>query len=346
MSSLDVKMKQEFNISLIGVVVISIFLALLFSFPWWLSGFAMQVITRILIYSLLTLSFSFLIGQANILSLAQVGFFGISGYLMALLSVRYGLGFPYPPLIGFAGAILAAAIFGFIALRATGLYHLMITLAFSQIIWSVARQWVSLTQGTTGIRNISPIILADISFSAPKEPINFYYLVVGGFLFWFGIFFGVYRSSYGLALRALREDPDRLNTLGYSIFGLKYSAFILAGGLAGFSGILSTYFDGIINPSSINMSRTVWALMVSILGGIESLLGPIVGTSTGILLERFAEPLTERYMIVVGGVFIIVVLTMPEGIIGYLRRQGIYQYIGTILRKGTKSQLAEERRRK
>lgn len=293
----------------------AIFLVLV-SLPWWMPSFYLTLTIRILFFSLLAMSFSFLAGQAGMVSLTQAAFFGTSAYIVAILGVRHGVSFPYPPLFGVLGATVLAALFGLVAIRTSGIYFLMITLALGQIAWGLAHQWISMTEGYNGISGIRAPTIAGVGFDVPR---NFYFSLLGAFFLCSCFMVAVVRSPFGLALRGIRESPTRMAALGFPVFLIRYVAFVLAGALAGVSGVFFAYFTGVVNPSALDLPRAVWVLLVSILGGVASLAGSVVGASIVILLEILVSQVTGRYMTVIGVVFLLTVLFAPEGVIGRLR---------------------------
>jgi branched-chain amino acid transport system permease protein len=288
-----------------------------FSLPWWAPPLYLTLAIRTMFFGLLAISLSFVAGHLNKVSLTQSAFFGVAAYSVAILGVRYNLPFPYPALVGLLLAVLLAALFGLVAVRTSGIYFLMITLALGQLTWALAHQWTSMTGGYNGISGIRAPTVGGIPFVDPK---NFYVALLVVFLICTAGMSWIVRSTFGLTLRGIRESQTRMVALGYPVFWIQYIAFIISGALAGISGIFFAYFTWVVNPHSFDMSRSVWILLVSILGGMESLMGAVLGTAILVLLEIELSQLTERYMTIIGIIFILVVLFAPDGIIGLLRR--------------------------
>ena len=182
-------------LQILGVIAL---IALLVSFPFWLPPYYLTTSVRILFYSMLAISLSFLAGQGGMVSLAQTAFFGFSAYVLAILSLRHGVPFPYPELLGVAGATLLAVIFGLIATRTSGVYYIMITLSLGQLAWALASQWTSVSGGFTGIQGVRAPVVAGIPFTEPRY---FYWALLVIFLICFVIFRAIIRSPFGLALR-------------------------------------------------------------------------------------------------------------------------------------------------
>ncbi len=296
---------------ILGVIAL---IALLVSFPFWLPPYYLTTSVRILFYSMLAISLSFLAGQGGMISLAQTAFFGFSAYVLAILSLRYEVPFPYPELLGVAGATLLAVIFGLIATRTSGVYYIMITLSLGQLAWALASQWTSVSGGFTGIQGVRAPVVAGIPFA---EPHYFYWALLVIFLICFVIFRAIIRSPFGLALRGIRESPRRMAALGYPVYWIRLAAFVIAGALAGLAGIPFAHFTGVVTPTSLGLDRTVWILLVVILGGTGSLTGSVIGVIVALLFEVVVSRYTERYLTVEGVVFLLIVLFAPEGIVGW-----------------------------
>lgn len=292
---------------IIGVILV------LVSFPWWVSSFLLNLMIRILFFSIVVMGFSFLGGQLGLLSFMQSFFFGIAGYSVAILQVRYGIPFPIPPLVGFLGAVLLAILLGFFVPRVRGIYFLMLTLVIGQIGWVLSLQLTSITGGTTGILGVNaPGILG-------KSRIALYFVQLAVFLICVIFFIMITRSPFGLTLRGIRESESRMKMLGYPVFFIKLVAFVLAAALAAVGGIFFTYFYGVMNPDVISLMANVNIMLASILGGIDSSFGAILGAIIIKTLDISLSAITERYMLICGILFLVVILFFPKGIIGSLR---------------------------
>lgn len=299
--------------TLLGIGLVALVLVVLATFPAWMPPYYLTTATRVLIYSMLAMSLSFLAGQAGMVSLVQTGLFGFAGYTMAILSVRHEFQFPIPLLGAVLGTVMLAAVFGIVSMRTYGTYFLILTLALGQIVWGIALQWTSMTEGFDGIAGVRAPIFAGISF---REPGNFYWAMLVFFLL---VFFGLralIHSPFGLALRGIRENPVRMKALGYPVERLRFYAFVMAAVPAALAGASIVQFTGIIMPATLSMDRTVWVLLVVILGGVGSLGGTVLGVIVGILFEVVVTTFTGRYLTVMGITFLLLVLFAPNGIMG------------------------------
>jgi len=307
-----VKMQKLWRLVL---VVIGIGIGL--SLPWWISAFALNLVIRVFILSLMTMSVSFLVSQTGLVSLMSTVFFGIGGYMVAVLQVQYSIPFPIPPLLGILGAMILAALISFIVLRTRGVYFLMLTLVIGVAVWALALQLSSITGGTTGIIGIRAPTIAGISLGTSRTA--FYYMEFIVFSLSVALYIAATRSRFGLVLRGIRESESRMIMLGYPVFSIKSGAFILSAVFAALSGISFTYFYGVLSPDAISLMPNVEALLASILGGVASLPGVILGTAIVKTLDSVLGAVTQRYLLISGGIFLFVILFLPGGIIGTLK---------------------------
>jgi len=289
--------------------------ALLVTLPGWMPAYYLTLTNRILFYSLLAVSFSFLAGRAGMTSLGQVAFFGFAAYAVGIMSVRYSIAFPWPVVVGVGGATLLAAAAGLIVIRTTGIYFLMITLALGQVMWGVANRWVSLTHAYDGIPGVVPPVVMGVAL---KDPRNFYFALLATSLVCLTVMLAITRSHFGLALRGIAASPTRMAALGYPVSLLRYLAFVLAGTLAGISGIFFVYHTGFVHTSVFDLQRSVWILLVSTLGGVATFAGPVVGVAIVVLLESFIGQLTHRHATVIGTLFMLTIILAPHGVTGHL----------------------------
>ncbi len=303
---------------LIKPVLASVLTVLLLSLPWLTSDYFVMMTIRVMYFGLLTMSLCYLAGELGLVSLMQAAFFGIAGYFVAILQTRYSLPFPIPPLAGIGVAVLAAGLFGLLAIKAKGVYFLMLTLVLGQLVWALASQWASMTKGDSGITGIYAPVL--FGFSAEKSKTVFYFFQLFAFsgVVWF--LAALKRSPFGLMLRGVRDSETRMAMLGYPVMLLRYLAFIFAALVAAVGGVFFAYFTGLINPHSVSLTANVEALMASILGGINTLFGAVLGTGILKTLDVVLSGVTERYVLVMGVMFLVIIMFAPKGIAGSARQ--------------------------
>lgn len=300
------------NVSRLAWILLAAALLLM---PFYAAQYTVTTFIRIFYFGFLALSMGFLIGQTGMVSLTQTAFFGVTGYVIGLLGVERGVPFPLPEILGIIIALLFALVFGLIAMRTYKIVFLMITLAFGQICWAFAIQNSSLLHGWAGIRGIRPPVVFGIDFS---EQSTFYWTALILFALGIYILWRIVKSPFGLTLNGIRENPRRMIALGYPVYRIRVAAFLIAAVYAGIGGILAAYNSGIVTPTAIQLSRTIWILLVVILGGSNHFWGPIVGIVVAVWLDVSISQVTERYNSIIGIIFVLVVLFSPNGILGIL----------------------------
>jgi branched-chain amino acid transport system permease protein len=283
--------------------------------PLYASQYTITTFIRIIYFGFLAVSTGFLIGQGGMVSLTQAAFFGIAGYGIGLLGYERGVPFPLADILSIGIVLVFALVFGLIANRTQKIVFLMITLAFGQVVFAFALQNTTLLHGWAGIIGIRPFVIMGIDFNQTG---NFYWAALvlfglGEFVLW-----RIVNSPFGLALNGTRESSQRMAALGYPVYWIRVVAFLIAAVYAGVGGILATYNTGVITPTTIQLSRTIWVLLMVILGGASYFWGPIVGAVVAVWLDVLVSQVTERYNTVIGIIFVLTVLFSPTGILGFL----------------------------
>ncbi len=306
---------MNIELNLVGKITLGLLtLSLLIVLPWVTSDYFIMMSIRVMFFSMLTMSLCYLAGELGYISLMQAAFFGISGYFVAILQTRYHLPFPLPPLAGILAGILASMLCGFLAIRAKGVYFLMLTLVLGQLFYALASQWASVTNGDSGITNIYAPTL--FSYSAEESKTVFYFFQLIFFIGAATLLHTLRRSPFGLMVKGVRDSDTRMAMLGYQVASLRYVAFIFAGFIASLGGVFFTYFTGLINPHSTSLTANVDTLLAGILGGISTLSGAVVGTAILKTLDVVLSGVTDRYQLIMGALFLIVILFAPQGIMG------------------------------
>lgn len=300
------------------LAALTIALLVLLAAPPFLSSFLLTLLTQSLIYAILAMSLDLVLGYLGLASLGHAAYLGLGAYSVGVLTTRYGAGFGVTLPAGIALALAVAAVFGLIALRATGVYFLMITLALGMVVWGLAHRWVSLTQGDNGISGVPrPELGLEWSLAAP---IPFYYFALAGFLAALGVLGVIVRSPFGKSLVGIRESESRMRTLGYHVWLHKYIAFVIAGGLGGFAGVLWASYNNFVSPADLELSTSVEVLLMVALGGRGTLVGPALGALIIVFLKNLVSVYTHRWLLILGAVYITTIMYAPEGIVGALRQ--------------------------
>jgi len=306
-----------------GTVVAALFLL---AYPAFTSDFfTYQIGAYSLILGTVALSLMMLAGYGGMVSLAQLTVAGLAGYLMAILGDNsvdvMGLGWPW--WLTVVAAVLGAALFstfiGAISVRTEGIYIIMITLAIAVAFFYFVRQNYALFNGFTGYAGVEPPTLFGIYW---RDPVPFYYLSLGvaaGFLW--AVFYAA-RSTFGLTIQAVRDNPRRMRALGFNVGFHRIVAYFFSGIIAGTGGVLLVWFNGRISPGSVSVDVVIDILVIAVIGGLRHPIGPFLGAIVFVLLQNFAIDLIdrERFNTVIGLGFLLIVLFSPDGLLGLWER--------------------------
>lgn len=307
-------------------VLIGIVLLVALIFPLVARTYFVSLAIEVLIFAMFAMSLDLLLGYTGLLSFGHAAFFGLGAYILAYVSSRSERALDLTsnllitmPLV-VIGVALAAVVIGFFALRTRGIYFLMVTLAFSQMLFSIAISWSRVTGGSDGLAGVpAPSIgIGPLEYVFDTRA-SFYYLTLFFFLAAWWLLRRIVASPFGWTLRGIRENEARLRALGYNTFRYKLAAFVIAGAFAGIAGALLAHLFGIASPENLYWTHSGEVMIMLIIGGAGTLTGPILGAATVRLLRTFASSYTERWETVLGLVFILFVLTAPRGILGLLR---------------------------
>jgi branched-chain amino acid transport system permease protein len=296
-----------------GLVILLPFLVLL---PFVLSSYHLQLATKMLIFALFAMSLDLLLGYAGMASLGHAAFFGVAAYTMALLLVRANIDARLAFSAGLIAAATTGAVFGLLALRARGSYFLMITLALAQTLWGIAFGWRTMTGGDDGL-NVPRIDLGLPWSLANAIPFYYFVLLLVGVAV--VLLVCIVRSPFGYALRGIRESESRMLALGYDVWRYKYLAFILAAMFAGLAGCLYVLYNRFVSPEYLHVIQSAEALLMVILGGAGTLAGPAIGAVVIVFLENVVSTYTQRWLMILGCVYVIVTLLAPRGLVGLVR---------------------------
>ena len=284
------------------------------------NSFLILLITRALVLGILAMSLDLLLGFTGLASLGQAAYLGVGAYLTAILATRYqfGLGWSFWLVIVFGIAIGAAtaALFGLFAMRASGVYFLMITLALGQCVWGLAYRWNSLTGGDNGI-NLPRRPAFGIQLS---DDVTYFYVVFGFFVLSLLLLYILVESPFGRSLVGIREREVRMRILGYNTWLHKYRAFVIAGGFGGLAGVLWAHANGQVSPEDVVLTTSVDALLMVVLGGAGTLVGGAVGAGIVVFLREYLSTLVPWWQYALGGVYVLTILILPEGVLGIPQR--------------------------
>ncbi len=284
-------------------------------------SFIILLVTRALAFAILVMSLDILLGYTGLASLGQAAYLGVGAYATAILATKYhfGLGWDFwlVLLIGTLLGAALAAIFGLLAIRASGVYFLMITLALGQCVWGLAYRWNSLTGGDNGINVRERPKFGGIDLANEQ---TFFFLVLAVFCVSLLLMYTLVRSPFGRSLAGIRERELRMQILGYNTWLHKYIAFIIAGAFGGLSGVLWAHTAGIVSPVNVELPTSVDALLMAVLGGSGTLVGGVIGCFIVFGLREYFSTVVPWWQYVLGVVYVATILYLPTGLMGIPER--------------------------
>jgi branched-chain amino acid transport system permease protein len=272
----------------------------------------------VLIAVLFAASLHFLMGPSGMHSFGHAAYFGLGAYGAALLLKGAGWPMPLAFLAAPVVAAIAAAIFGFFCVRLTSIYFAMLTLAFAQIVYAVVHQWDALTGGDNGVLSVWPPPWL-------KSPVRYYYWALAFVAAGVVVLRLVAASPFGLALRAVRDHARRAEAVGINIRALQWTAFVVAGFFAGLAGAVFAFLKGSVFPVYAESPMSVQPLVMVLLGGVDFVLGPLIGAAAFTWMQDALPRATEYWRAIMGVVILALVLAFPAGVAGAvsaLRRRG------------------------
>jgi branched-chain amino acid transport system permease protein len=293
-------------------LAIALALVALVTLPVWVGNpYYINVATQILLYAVFALALNVLVGYGGLVSLGHAGLFAMAGYAGALM-LQAGHGHLVADLTALVVVLATAAVFGVLALRSTGIGFLMITLALGQILWGIAYRWAGLTNGDNGVNVSSRPAPFGISL-AGATPFYFATLIV--FLATVATMIVFVRSPFGASLRGTRDQPRRMNALGYNVWLIRFLAFLFSGFWSGVAGLLFIYYTEFISPQVSALQASAEVLLMVISGGTATLLGPIAGAVIVVIMKNVVSAYVVRWNLVLGLIFVAIISFMPEGLV-------------------------------
>ena len=301
-------------------------LAFLLAYPLVASPFfTFQIGAQSLTLGLIALSLTFLGGYGGMISLAQMTVAGIAGYMVAIFGVsgtaEISLGWPWWLVVPLAILIatVCGALIGWLSVRTEGIYTIMITLAIGVAFHYLALQNYSVFNGFQGLQKVYAPTVAGVNWG---DALPFYFLALACALA--GYFFVQYliRTPFGIAMQGIRDNPRRMNALGFNVTAHRVAAYAVAGFIAAVGGVLFVWYNALITPGSVGTSWLINILIIAVLGGMRHPIGPFLGAIVFVLLQNFAIDVVarERFNLLIGGVFLAIVLFSPDGLLGLWAR--------------------------
>jgi branched-chain amino acid transport system permease protein len=312
--------RRKWLLAFLGVVALV--------YPFIVRSYFLSLAIEVLIFAIFAMSLDLLLGYTGLPSFGHAAFYGFGAYLLAYTASRSELALNLTnnllltvPLVVLGTALLALVI-GFFALRTSGIYFLMVTLAFAQMLFSIAIGWSEVSGGSDGLAGVPRPALGVGPFSYTFDTReSYYFLVLALFLLAWWLLRRIVNSPFGWTLRGIRENEQRMRALGYHTFGFKMAAFVIAGAFAGLAGALIVHFFGIASPDNLYWTTSGEVMISLIIGGAGTLTGPIFGAAIERLLPNFASTYLDRWQTLMGVVFIMFVMFAPQGVMGLLHKR-------------------------
>ncbi|GED31209.1 branched-chain amino acid ABC transporter permease [Brevibacillus centrosporus] len=289
----------------------TLFIAILLLLPLILTNYGVKLTSEVLIMAIFVMSLGLIIGFAGLVSLGHAAFFGLGAYVVALLGTH--LDNTYVLII--AAAVISgivAFVSGLLFIRSSGAYFLMITLAFGQMLFAIFYKMESVTGGADGMAVSASL---NLGFGAIESRVGFYYLVTIAFLVSYYLLRVFISSPLGKGVRGIKENESRMTALGYNIRHYKLIVYSLSGMLAGFAGALYAYFNQYVSPDLLHWMFSGQALIMVIVGGVGTLVGPAIGAGFFVILQSYISSYTDRWPMIMGVIFVAIVLYGRGGIL-------------------------------
>ncbi|MBA2414704.1 MAG: branched-chain amino acid ABC transporter permease [Geodermatophilaceae bacterium] len=297
-----------------GVLLGAAVLVVLALVPLFVAPYETGILARILTFALLAVSLDLLVGITGLPSLGHAAYFGIGAYTAGWLSINVTSEAPVPLLAATAAGALAAAATGWLAVRSSGIFFLMLTLAIGELIFQLAQQWESVTGGSNGLYGIPAVRVA----GSPLTEVGFvYWYLLAAFVLGYAVLQVVSASPFGAVLRGIRDNEPRMRSLGYSPFRYKLAAFVLAGAVAGLAGGMLAAQQRLVTTADLGFTTAALALLAVVIGGAGTLWGACLGAALVVLIRDALGPRLDGHgPLVLGLVFILAVYLLPRGFAG------------------------------
>jgi branched-chain amino acid transport system ATP-binding protein len=285
--------------------------------------FYLGLLTEVLVFGLFALAYDVLLGHAGVLSLGHSAFLGVAAYVTGILLARFHAPIEVSLLAGAVGGLLTSLILGVLVLRKRGVYLAMLTLALSQVFYYIVLMWTPVTGGTDGLGNLPILYLSEpLGWRLSKRPITRYYVIAAMIVLAVLAIRHLLRSPLGRVMRAVKANETRAAACGYDTRRVKLAAFAISGLFSGLAGALLTVVLEFVPIENIHWGMSGAVLIMTLFGGTGTLLGPFVGAGVFIWMRDFLSKYLEYWEVFVGGAFVLIVLFLPDGIVGTLARLG------------------------
>ena len=292
--------------------------AFLFIFPFIVPYQALA--TEIIIWGLFALGYNVCLGYTGMLSFGHAAYFGVGAYATGIVLIRLWENVWFGLFCGLLMGAVTAFILGYLCIKRRGIYFAMLTLAFAQLVYFIGFQWVDLTGGDNGLRNIPlvPLSLPGLSIDI-STPLRYYFFVLFFVVLSLLALNRILQSPFGHVLQAVRENEHRALSCGYETSNVRWMAFIISGSISGLAGGLYALYLHFVGIETLWWITSGQVVMITLLGGMGTFIGPFIGAGVFLFLEDVLSALTANWMIFLGTVFVLCVLFFPSGIWGSIK---------------------------
>jgi branched-chain amino acid transport system permease protein len=286
-------------------------IVLLAAVPPFLGSYWVGLLNQILIFAILAMSLDILLGYTGLPSLGHAGFFGVAAYTVAVLATAYHAGFWTCVVSGIIIGTLLSAAFGLLVSHVRDVYFLMITLALGMVLWGLSNRWITVTGGDNGISGIPRVMTG---------PISFYEVTLLIFIACTALMMLFISSPFGFTLKGIRESESRMKSLGVNTWLHCYLSYVIAGAFASVAGVLWAYYNGFVGPTYLDLTASSEVFLMVTLGGPGTLVGPALGAGVIVLLKNVISAYTQRWLMILGTIYIVTILGAPQGLWNLGRR--------------------------
>jgi len=297
------------SITLPFVILAAVVLA---AAPAVVSSYWIGLLTQMVIFAILAMSLDILLGYTGLPSLGHAGIFGVAAYTVAVMSTTYHAGFWACVLSGIAVGTLLSLALGLLVSHVRDVYFLMITLALGMVLWGVSYRWIPVTGGDNGISGI-PRLEAHAGLPI-SGAIPFYCVALLVFAACAILMALVMSSPFGFTLRGIRENESRMKSLGFNTWLHCYVSYVLSGAFASVAGVVWAYYNGFVSPTYLDLTASSELFLMVTLGGPGTLVGPALGAGAIVLLKNVISTYTQRWLLILGTVYIVTILAAPQGL--------------------------------
>jgi|SRR5919197_1860467 branched-chain amino acid transport system permease protein len=269
-----------------------------------LDAYWLGLLTQAMIFAILAMSLDILLGYTGLPSLGHAGLFGVAAYAVAVATTAYHANVWVGAAAGVVVGIVISAALGLLVSHVRDVYFLMITLALGMVLWGLAYRWIPVTGGDNGISDIPRL----------GGPVRAYYVTFLVFVGCSAAMAVLVASPFGFTLRGIRENEERLRSLGLNTWLHCYVSYIAAGAFASIAGVVWASYNGFVGPTYVDLTSSSEVFLMVTLGGPGTLVGPAVGASAIVLLKNVMSAYTERWLLILGVVYIVTMLAAPQGL--------------------------------